>query len=411
MNILLINHYAGSPELGMEFRPFYMSREWARLGHKVFILAADFTHVRSRQPEVKHDLERNITEGIEYIWLKTLHYSSSGIRRILNMLMFIFKLLIYNKRISSFSVPDVVIASSTYPLDIFPAYMIARRRKAKLVFEVHDLWPLSPQELGGYSKFHPFIIAMQIAENFAYRHCHKVVSMIPLAKTHMVEHGLDYGKFCYIPNGIVLDDWNEVKALPEEYQNLIDSLRREGKFLVGYAGSHGVANSLQAVIDAVTELRSNNVALILLGIGPEKTKLISNVEKSGTKNIYFLKPLIKSSVPAFLKQMDALYIGLKKQPIFRFGISPNKIFDYMMASKPIIQAIEAGNNLVLDANCGFYAEPDNSHKIAEAILALQNMTVTERDILGENGYRFVNKYHTYYSLARSFLEVFDNKKE
>ena len=102
--------------------------------------------------------------------------------------------------------PNIVIASSTYPLDIIPAFLIAKKTRAKLIFEVHDLWPLSPIELGGMSPFHPYIMIMQWAENFAYRVSHKVVSILPKTKSHMQKHGLGPDKFAHIPNGIDIID-------------------------------------------------------------------------------------------------------------------------------------------------------------------------------------------------------------
>jgi glycosyltransferase involved in cell wall biosynthesis len=405
MNILIINHYAGSPSLGMEFRPYYLAKEWIKLGHKVFIIASDFSHLRSKQPIVDSDLHSENTDGITYVWLKTVKYTSSDFMRIMNILMFTTKLLIYYKKIAALARPEIVIASSTYPLDIYPAYYIAKRNIAKLIFEVHDLWPLSPKELGGYSKFHPFISIMQLAENYAYKHCDKVVSILPHAKEHMMEHGLKEDKFCHVPNGIVKEDWENPKELPKGHQILIEGLKNEGKFLVGFAGAHGIANSLYSVIDAAAKLVNQNIVLILIGKGQEKNKLISYVEKSNFKNIIFLNPIDKSSIPTFLYQMDALFIGLRKEPLFRFGISPNKIFDYMMAAKPIIQAIEAGNNLIKEANCGLYVEAENSDEIAGAITKLQSMSLAERKILGTNGYKFVNQFHTYKILAELLLEL------
>ena len=407
MNILIINHYAGSPVLGMEFRPYYLAREWIRLGHKVIILAADYSHLRSKQPIVYSDLQSENKDGIIYVWLKTTKYISSSFKRILNILIFITKLLINYKKIIAIADPEIVIASSTYPLDIYPAYLIAKKNKAKLVFEVHDLWPLSPLEIGNYSKYHPYILVMQLAENYAYKHCDKVVSILPLAKKHMIEHGLREDKFCYVPNGIAFEDWKNRQGLPEKHQLIIDKLKNEGKFLVGYAGAHGIANSLYSIIDSVNELINQNVVLVLVGTGQEKENLISYVEKSNIKNIYFLEPINKYAIPTFLIQMDVLFIELKNESLYRFGISPNKIFDYMCASKPIIQVVESGNNLVNNANCGLSVKPGNLAAIIDAIIKLQSMSEGERKILGENGYKFVNQYHTYDILAKRFIEAME----
>ena len=164
MKILLINHDAGSLLHGMEYRPYYIARHFTSMGHSVSIIGASFSHVRQRQPEYKGLFHVETIDGINYYWLKTPTYVGSGIHRILNMSMFIIGLFLKSGYFIKIIRPDVVIASSTYPLDIFPAHYIARRCRVACIFEVHDLWPLSPMQLGGMSKYHPFIIIMQIAD-------------------------------------------------------------------------------------------------------------------------------------------------------------------------------------------------------------------------------------------------------
>lgn len=403
MNILLINHYTGSPELGMEFRPYYMAREWQKSGHKVLVVGAIYSHLRKNQPCAG----RQNIDGVDYYWVKTNEYKGNGIGRIVSIILFVFKLLFKCGRLWKEFSPNIVIASSTYPLDIFPARKIAKKYKAKLVYEVHDLWPLSPMELGGLSKWHPFIQIMQWAENCAYKKVDAVVSMLPKADVHMFEHGLPKDRFYCVPNGVVEDDWEKPLELSEQHRILLEKLHLENKFLVGFAGAHGIANSLQTIIDAVAALKKENVCLILVGTGQEKNNLMEYVKNQKILNVYFLPPIDKLMIPSLLYKMDVLYIGLQNQSLFRFGISPNKLFDYMMAKKPVIQAINAGNNIVREAQCGIDVEPENIGEVIGAIDSLLNMTQKERDVLGENGYRFVMKNHTYDVLGKKFLNIME----
>ncbi len=150
------------------------------------------------------------------------------------------------------------------------------------------------------------------------------------------------------------------------------------------------------------------MVLVLVGGGQEKENLIKYVYKKDIANVYFLPPIDKLAIPNLLKEMDVLYIGLQKQSLFRFGISPNKMFDYMMAAKPIIQAIDAGNNLVREADCGIDVEPDNVSEISKAIWTLKSMPEEERRRLGENGKKFVLSNHTYQVLGKRFLDIMNN---
>lgn len=406
MNILLINHYAGSPDYGMEFRPYYMCKEWVRRGHKALIIGGSYSHLRKLQPT--QDAET--IDGVNYRWVKLNTYKGNGLGRIVSMGLFISKLGVsYNKYLDDF-LPDVVIASSTYPLDIYPAKRIAKHYGAKLIYEVHDLWPLSPIELGGYSPKHPFIQVMQKAENDCYKYVDAVVSMLPKAEEHMKEHGLAEGKFYCVPNGIVLSDWENPMDLPKEHNDYLQKLKSQGKTIVGFAGAHGIANSLYSLMDAVARLKDKNIDLVLVGTGPEKDNLQNYVINNSFVNIHFLPPVNKLAVPSLLKEMDILYIGLQKQSLFRFGISPNKLFDYMMAGKPVVQAIDAGNNIVKEADCGFCAEPDNIDDIAGAISRLKDLSSSERERLGKNGKSFVLKHHSYGVLAEEFLKVMEKLK-
>jgi len=406
MNILLINHYAGSPKYGMEYRPYYLAREWVKGGHKVTIIASSFSHVRSKNPEIDGEIKEELIDGIRYVWIKTPKYEGNGAKRAINMFSFVWKLIKNSKKFTKEIKPDVVIASSTYPLDIYPAYLIARFSKAKLIFEVHDLWPLTPIELGGMPRWHPFIVILQIAEDFAYKKCDKVVSILPKALDYMVSRGLDPTKFVHIPNGIDIEEWQSLSApLPDEHKNIIEKLKSEGKFLVGYAGSFGVANALDYFVESAKYLKELPVVLILVGQGPEKEKLQRYVKENKLDNIVFLPPVPKKSIPELLSKIDVLYISLRRSSLFRFGISPNKLFDYMMAGKPIIHAVEAGNDLVAESNCGISIPPEDPIAIAEAIKKLINMSEEERVAMGLRGKEYVIKNHDYKVLARKFLEV------
>lgn len=406
MNILLINHYAGSPNNGMEYRPFYMAREWVRMGHQVTIVGASHSHLRSEQPEVSGEVTEQDIEGIRYMWLKTPSYNGNGIGRVINMLVFIIQLFKFSNHIVKWYKPDIVIASSTYPLDVFPARYIARKNKAKLIYEVHDLWPLSPIELGGMSPWHPFIMVMQMAENYAYRQCDRIVSMLPKADRHMCEHGMAPHKFSYVPNGIDVNEWkNSYANIPEEHRTLLGKLRDSGSFIVGYAGSHGIANALYSLVDAAELMKNKSVTIVFVGQGPEKEKLETIIDERKIDNIIFLSAVIKNAIPEILNSMDVLYIGLQKQSLFRFGISPNKLMDYMMAAKPVIHAIDAGNDLVAESGCGISIPPEDPKAIAEAIVKLKSLSENERKAMGLKGRKFVLENHDYRVLAKKFIDI------
>jgi glycosyltransferase involved in cell wall biosynthesis len=405
MNILLINHYAGSVLHGMEYRPYYLAREWVRRGHRVTIVASSTSHLRNQAPALNGQRRLDETiDGIDYIWLATPSYRGNGAARVRNMAAFVSRLWRDAAQLASGIRPDVVIASSTYPLDIWPARRIARQAGARLLFEVHDLWPLSPMELGGYSRWHPFIMLLQAAENYACRHADAVVSILPKVGAHLEAHGMAAHKLHLIPNGVDPAEWlDDGTALDPGLGASLDRLRRHGKFVVGYAGTHGIANALHTLVEAAARLQSHPIAFVLVGAGPEKAALQRMAQELGLSNVHFFDPVPKAQVPALLQRFDLAYIGWHRQPLYRFGISPNKLIDYMMAARPVLHAVDAGNDPVAEAGCGMTVAPEQPQAIADAILSITALSPARRAQLGQRGRAFALAHHTYPVLGQRFL--------
>ena len=304
---------------------------------------------------------------------------------------------------------DVVISSSTYPLDSYAAYRIAKKAKAKYIHEAHDIWPLTLTEIGGMSKLNPFVVLLAIAEKRTYKKAESVVSVLPDSYKHMLQHGLQTkDKFFHIPNGVVLQDWQNAEPLPAEHAAAFARLREEGKFVVCYLGGHALSNSLDVYLDAAARMKNENVAFVLIGNGVEKARLMLRAEEEKS-NVVFLPPVTKKAVPTVLAAADALYIGAKACALYRYGVSLNKVYDYMMAARPIVYGVEASNNEVAEAECGMTITPDSAEAIAKAVAALQQMGAEGRTAMGERGKRWVLENCEYKKLAERFLAVIERE--
>jgi glycosyltransferase involved in cell wall biosynthesis len=402
MNILYLNHYAGSPALGMEFRPYYLAREWVRAGHRVQLVAADFSHVRARQPQAGDQT----LDGIAYRWLHTPAYQGNGVGRVWNIWRFLSQVWSMTDRLVAEFQPDAVIASSTYPMDIWVARRIARRAQARLVFEVHDLWPLSPIELSGMSPGHPFIRLCQAAEDAAYRDADAVVSMLPKVHGHMASRGLDLAKLTIVPNGITLDEWQGTPApLRDDVAQAIAARRAAGQTVVGYAGSMGLPNALDHLLDAARLLQAEPIAIVMVGDGHERARLAQRVASEGLAQVTLLPPIPKAQIPSLLAAVDIAYIGWQRVPIYRFGIAPNKLMDYMMAGCAVLHSVDAGNDPVAESGCGLTVAPESAPAIADGLRRLAALPAAERRAMGERGRAFVLAHHTYPVLAQRFLQA------
>jgi len=406
VNILLVNHYAGSPHHGMEFRPYYLAREWVKLGHTVQIVAASWSHVRSVQPEVGGATRDETIDGVAYHWLPTPPYAGNGIGRVRNIATFLVRLWREAGHWVRDFRPDVVIASSTYPMDIWVARRIARRSGAKLVHEVHDLWPASPKELSGMSARHPFILLCQKAEDDACRDADVVVSILPKVAPHLSEHGLDLRRLHIVPNGIDPDEWRGSPApLEAALASRIDAMHAAGRLVVVYAGSHGEPNALDVLLDAAALLRDAPFDFVLVGDGHHKARLQQRARAEQLDRVTFAAPIPRAQIPALLAACDIAYLGWKRQPLYRYGIAPNKLMDYMMAGVPVLHSVEAGNDPVAEAGCGLTVAPESPAAVADGLRRLAALGDAERRAMGRRGSAHVREHHSYPVLARRFLEA------
>jgi glycosyltransferase involved in cell wall biosynthesis len=406
MNILFINHYVGPGKYCSISRTTYFAREWTKLGHNVTIVSASYNHFLVNYPRFSGSHFVQLEKGIRYVMLKTPKYEGNGINRLLNIFAFLLQLWRWQKWLIDSFKPDVVIAGSAHTLDCYPAVRLARRCGALFVREVRDLWPLTLTDLGGHPEWHPLVLFFRIAENFSYRNADLIVSTLPNSLEYMRAHGLRKGRWIYIPQGIEFYT-HEEGELPMVHHELLERLNEKGIFIIGYAGSIGVANCLDTLIETANIIRDIPAAFVLMGHGPEKKNLEEKANQLGLKNVYFLPRIPRNCVSKFLNKVSATFISWKKRPLYRYGISPNKLLDYMYAGKPVIHAVEASNDLVATAGCGISVPPENPAAIAAAIQDMMSMTPRALVEMGNKGREYVMRYHDYGELAIQFLAAIE----
>lgn len=396
----LINQYASTPESGMGGRHYYLAKELAKQGHRVYLIGAGFTHLLRQPPRLVEEFTvEPIAEGFNFVWIKVPEYSGAhDKKRVLNWIRFTWKLLTLPKVIAD--KPDAILYSSPALIPFLGAQRLAKKFKAKLTFEVRDIWPLSLVELGGFSKKHPFILLMQWIEDKAYRDASIVLSNLPNAVEHMVMRGMRRDKFVWIPNGLDLDEVGNAQPLSEEVKLSLP----KNKFIVGYTGTLGVANALDALIKAARLLKGEtDVYIVLVGNGKEKFSLMEKAKD--LSNIVFIDSIPKQQIQSMLVEFDVCYIGWKREPIYRFGIAPNKLPEYMLSSKPIIHAYSGTNDFVKMANAGLSIPAEEPQAIADAILSIKSLTPDEREQMGKNGRAYALEHHDYATLAKKLEQA------
>ncbi len=401
MKVLYIDHYAGSPTAGMEYRPHAMAVEWAKLGVKTTIIAGTFSHLRKRNfPDAVTGHPYDI-DGVEFRFLPTRSYEGNGPGRIFSMAEFVGLGLLAATRIARELQPDAVISSSTYPFDTWFAQRVAKLSGAVLVHEVHDLWPMTPIELGGHSSRHPLMWAMAVAEKSAYRSSDAIVSILPSIQPHVRSLGIDT-PVIPIPNGIDMD--TPIQPADAGFVDLVDDLHSRGRKVIGYAGGMTHANAMDDFVAAMGHLTDEPVTAVLIGDGLFRQDLERQAEALGAQ-VVFCGMMPKARVHDALSRCDALYIGSKTSPLYEFGVSANKIFDYMKTGVPIINAFASEHSPMVYAECTVRAEGENALDIARAIREAMDLPAGRRTEIAEASTSWVREHHALPVLAQRFLEV------
>ena len=384
MNFLIISQNAGSKNHGMVIRNYNWAKSLVNQGHKVTIVASAQSHSRHTQPKTSGRVKVEMIEGIEYVWLWGPPYTgNSNLMRVLSMVMFCLQLYLPSKFLKRER--DVVVVSSPPPFSVYPAVRLARRLKAKLVYDIRDLWPLTPKLLGGHSEGHPLIRAMQHAECFVLKHADIVTAVPHQSEAYLLGKGMSGGIFYPFRNGICEDAKGQQAHINEEYKQAINNLRKTHPFIIGYAGAIGRANAMDYFVKAIAKT-TDKVAAVLIGDGPFEIEVKRQIKALKLEDrIIVLPPIGAHQVHDFLQHIDVAYCGMKKSALYEYGASPTKLNDYMMAQKPVIYAVNEPKNAIELSGAGVSCDAEDADKIAMAIDSMVNMSPDTLRDMGEKG--------------------------
>jgi len=406
VNLWIFNHYAVMPDMPGGTRHYDLARELVRRGHQVTIFASSFHHSRHREMKLApgEDWKIESVDDVKFVWLKTFPYRKNDWRRVLNMLSYMLQVWRIGCRLPRLSQevkkPDVIIGSSVHLLAVLAAYWVAKHYRARFIMEVRDLWPQTIIDMCELSPRHSITKALQALEKFLYRRAERIITLLPRAHEYITACGVQRERIVWIPNGVDLSRF-------EDFEPAASS--GEG-FKVMYLGAHGQANALDVLIQAAKIVQNKgyqDIRFVLVGDGPEKPRLIELAKGLGLENVEFCMPVPKSEVPKTICKAAATVDILLDLPLYRYGISDNKLSDYLAASKPLILAGSPSNNPVEEARCGLTVPPRDPQALADAIIQLYQMPKEEREAMGRRGRKYVEKHHAIPVLADKLERVLD----
>ncbi|MGK9126737.1 glycosyltransferase family 4 protein [Olivibacter sp. SA151] len=400
--IWIVNQFASMPQnsFGAGERFFHLLEYFSKkFNCRVF--SGSFSHLLTNPPQITGTFtDERINDGSVFTWIKLKHYKDrSYIGRVWSWFEFTVKLFRYPCK---YERPDIILVSSMSLIPLLYGIWLKWRFNSKFILEIRDIWPLTPIEIGGFSRKHPLMLILGVIERLGYKHADCVTSVLPEFESYLREHRFKYKRFVWIPNAIKAVHEVEIE---KDKKSVALSENVKVEFSVLYTGTLGNANAMEYFIQAAKYLVAYPIQFLIIGDGPLKCDLL-NMAK-GINNVQFLPKVLKADLKQWLVSADLCFIGWHNKPLYRYGVAANKYNDYMLAKKPILSSSNISSDPVRISKCGINVAAEKPKEIAKGVLKLYNMSAYEREELGRKGYDYLMKHKTYTVIGKKYLELFD----
>lgn len=403
----IFNHYAGYPENVPATRTFELSRHLASKGWDVVVIACSFNHYTFTDdfPENTSAVTETVRDDVRWIFVKGSPYRGNGRRRLRNMLDYSARAYRWSR---SQPPPDCVIGTTVHPFAADVARRAAHRHRVPFVYEITDLWPESLVDLQHIQRSSPVYRLMRRIEAHAFRDAAGVIGIPPLVDVYARDaYGLKLENFIAIPNGTIRPTAIEcTKNAPVE------------RGTIAYAGGFAPAHGLTTLIDAAAILHARDPGRFtfhLYGDGPERFAVEARAAQLGIPNVIFHGLVAKASLNDKLSQAEICLCTGEVLPVHRYGVSFNKIFDYFKAARPIVYAVDGGNDPVAEAGAGLSVAAGDEAGIALAVQRLADMAPGDLAAMGGRGREFLAEEHSFdvlgVRLERFLLDLVANDKQ
>lgn len=362
MHILYFHQHFSTPSGSTGIRSYEMAQRLLKHGHQVTMVCGSYGGGETGlTPDFVKGRREGVVDGIHIIEFDLAYSNADGLIKRAGTF---FKFAIKSIGIALTHKYDIVFATTT-PLTAGIPGIFARWLRGKpFVFEVRDLWPELPKEMGVIKN--PVVLAaMSMLEWCSYRSAHRCIGLSPGIVEGIKKRGVKASKVEIVPNGCDLTIFADA-VTPWRPDGVEDT-----DLMAVFTGTHGLANGLDAALDAANELKRrgrNDIKLVLVGQGKLKEDLQARAKLEGLNNVIFHPPVNKSKLAQLMKGADIGLQLLANIPAFYYGTSPNKFFDYISAGLPVLNNYPGWlAGMISDNNCGYAIEPDNALAFADAL--------------------------------------------
>ena len=399
-NIWIISQYASQ----LEVRPSELAASFAARGCNACIITSSFHHGK-REYMFSDELRHIKKADTDYIYLRSRpEYQSNGLKRVLNMFGFC---ALFIKRLGEIErvvgKPDYVICSSAPPTVWELGYYCAKKYGAKFIAELRDIWPMSVVEIQGLSPRHPAVLFFGLLEKRAYRRSDAIVSTMPYAFRHICAGGkIPAEKVHWMPNGINCARTDvllaEKQPLPKELDEYLCS-----HWCAVYTGSLAKCEHIDLIVEAFRHVKHKDIHLAIVGSGPVRESLEAAIKNAGLENIRFFDAVDKDLVPEVLSRAGCCLAAVEERPIYRFGLSMNKLGEYLYAGKPTI--FSCGVHSMVEDACHFTVPYNDAQAMAHCIEHVYSLGSAELEALSAAGQKLIREQYDYDRIGNNYLEM------
>jgi glycosyltransferase involved in cell wall biosynthesis len=386
----MVNQYAVTPAMPAGTRHFDLATELASRGYRVKIFASEVCRTNWKHTKLRPGELYRVEpfEGVDFVWVRSAEYETNGWQRFRNMLSFSRNFLRTAEALRRECNPAIVLGSSPHPFGAFAAERIARQARAHFVLELRDLWPQALVDMGALPEGHPGVRVMRLIERYLYARAERLIILAEGSRAYLTGRGVAAERILFVPNGVHMGRFQPTVSREEARARYGFSA-----FTLVYAGAHGPANSLETILQAGRLLEDLPVEFVLVGDGPLRDSLIRQAEEQKLKNVRFLSAIPRSEVADLLHAADGGVITLKNAQAFAYGVSPNKLFDYLAASRPAICSVPGDMaEMVMRAKAGVACAPEDPAALAQAARHLFGLPEQDRAALGANGREYLSRH-------------------
>lgn len=380
-------------------RGFSIMREIAARGYPVTVFTSDANHLAT-PPRFRGLFHVQHLDGVPVVWVRGVKYRSvRSFRRVISWCQFEASILFLPH--SRFARPDVIVASSLSLLSVFSAFLLSRKYRARFIFEVRDIWPLTITEEGGFNPRNPFVRMLAHVERFGYEKADVIVGTMPNLEAHVRKVSKATAPVVCIPMGF--DHCDSIHN-PMQHSDSRPVWASDEKFIIGYAGSIGATNALDVLFECAVSLRDNpKLHFVVMGDGDLLASYVDSY--SHLENITFTGRIPKQDVPAALALCDVLYLSTFDSEVWNYGQSLNKLIDYMLAGKPVVASYSGFPSMLNESRAGIFVPAGDSARLASAIQELSEMGESVLVEMGARGRHWLLSNRSYSTLAKDYLNL------